>query len=446
VADTGIGIKKEDLSSLFTPFERIEENKNRTIEGTGLGMSIVKNLLDMMDSSLQVESTYGEGSTFSFSVVQEVVSWEPMGDFAEMYERSLESTKEYHTAFQAPDAKILVVDDTKMNLTVIRGLLTPTRIDITTALSGQEAIDKVSNTHFDMIFLDQRMPGLDGIETLQYMKKNLPERIEGVPIIALTANAISGARDRFIKAGFDDYLTKPIDSVKLENTIAALLPKNLVIHPEDEGYEDTSEDASATTDKAPQDEMLKKYSQFDEISYNDAIANCLKEEILSEAINDFYAASKTGPDEIEKYLTEKDLKNYTVKVHALKSSARIIGATAFGEEAQQLENAGKSGDTAYILQHHEAFITKCRSYKEPLAALFAKAAEDDKPLVDIDLLKGAYEEIREAAEEMDCSRLEEIFVELAEYGIPDSEAAKWESLKAAAEQFDYDKIIAILAE
>ena len=130
----------------------------------------------------------------------------------------------------------------------------------------------------------------------------------------------------------------------------------------------------------------------------------------------------------------------------MKRSARIIGAMAFGEEAQQLENAGKSGDTAYILQHHEAFITKCHSYKEPLAAVFAKAAEDDKPLVDIDLLKGAYEEIREAAEEMDCSRLEEIFVELAEYGIPDSEAAKWESLKAAAEQFDYDKIIAILAE
>ena len=446
VADTGIGIKKEDLSSLFTPFERIEENKNRTIEGTGLGMSIVKNLLDMMDSSLHVESTYGEGSTFSFSVVQEVVSWEPMGDFAEMYERSLESTKEYHTAFQAPDAKILVVDDTKMNLTVIRGLLTPTRIDITTALSGQEAIDKVSNTHFDMIFLDQRMPGLDGIETLQYMKKNLPEKIEGVPIIALTANAISGARERFIKAGFDDYLTKPIDSVKLENTIAAHLPKNLVIHPEDEGYEDVSEDASATTDKTPQDEMLKKYSQFDEISYDDAIANCLKEEILSEAINDFYAASKTGPDEIEKYLTEKDLKNYTVKVHALKSSARLIGAMDISKQAAFLEKCGDDQKISEISDLTPKLLSDYRAFSDKLKALLdeIKGSDDDLPEIDSAGLSEAYAGIKEYVDAFDFDSADSILEMLKGYRIPDEEKTKYEQICDMIMKLDHDGLMEVL--
>ncbi|MBQ2088076.1 MAG: Hpt domain-containing protein, partial [Selenomonas sp.] len=160
----------------------------------------------------------------------------------------------------------------------------------------------------------------------------------------------------------------------------------------------------------------------------------------------FYDSLAENAAAIEKFYNQQNWHDYTIKVHALKSSARIIGAMAFGEEAQQLENAGKSGDTAYIVQHHAAFMTKYRSFREPLAAVFAMEQAADKPLVDSDLLAGAYAEIKVAAEEMDCSRLEEIFVELAEYGIPDSEAAKWESLKAAAEQFDYDKIIAILAE
>jgi CheY-like chemotaxis protein len=198
-------------------------------------MSIVKNLLDMMDSELEVKSEYGKGSEFGFVLRQEVISWEPMGDFAKMYQKSIESAKEYSSYFEAPDAQILVVDDTKMNLTVIKGLLEPTKVNVTTATSGLQAVEKVKQEHFDLIFLDQRMPGLDGIETLQEMKKTMPERIENTPIIALTANAISGARERFIKAGFDDYLTKPIDSMKLERTIAAFLPEEKVVRMEADG-------------------------------------------------------------------------------------------------------------------------------------------------------------------------------------------------------------------
>ncbi len=446
VTDTGIGIKKEDLASLFTPFERIEENKNRTIEGTGLGMSIVKNLLDMMDSSLSVESTYGEGSTFSFSVVQEVISWEPMGDFAEMYERSLESTKEYRTTFQAPDAKLLVVDDTKMNLTVIQGLLTPTRINITTALSGQEAIDKVKRDHFDIIFLDQRMPGMDGIETLQYMKKNIPDQIKGVPIVALTANAISGARERFIKAGFDDYLTKPIDSIKLENTIASLLPDELVIHQDDDDYVDFSEDSLEQTETTPHDEMLKKYSQFDEISYDDAISNCMKESILSEAINDFYAGSKTGPDEIERYLRENDIKNYTVKVHALKSSARLIGAMDISGQAAYLEKCGDDENLAEISELTPKLLSDYRSFSDKLKALISEinGSDDDLPEIDSAALSEAYAGIKEYVDAFDFDSADSILEMLKGYRIPDEEKARYEQITDMIMKLDHDGLMEVL--
>ena len=170
VTDTGIGIKKEDISRLFVAYDRIEEERNRGIEGTGLGINIVTSLLSLMDSKLEVESEYGKGSTFSFVISQKVEDWEPLGDFTEMYKKSMNERQNYHESFRAPDARILVVDDTRVNLTVIRGLLKATQIKIDTAESGKEALVLVRKNVYDMIFLDQRMPEMDGIETLRRMK------------------------------------------------------------------------------------------------------------------------------------------------------------------------------------------------------------------------------------------------------------------------------------
>ncbi len=222
VQDTGMGMKKEDMEKLFAPFQRIEEKRNRSIEGTGLGMSIVRQLLALMGSELTVESEYGKGSTFTFSVEQEVVKWEEVGEQSQKGEAARQENNIYKERFHAPDAKILVVDDTEMNLTVIKNLLKKTQIQIDTAASGREALELFKERFYDVVFIDHMMPDMDGMETLQHMKETGKE----VPMVALTANAVSGAREMYISAGFTDYLSKPVEGERLEKMLSRLL------HPE----------------------------------------------------------------------------------------------------------------------------------------------------------------------------------------------------------------------
>ena len=437
VEDTGIGIKEEDMEKLFTEFERIEEKRNRNIEGTGLGMAITLNLLRMMGSNMQVDSTYGYGSTFCFVLKQKVVSWEPLGDYEKSYYAILKSKKSHQEKFTAPNARVMVVDDNKMNLVVFQNLLKNTQVRIDTAESGDACLAHTQERKYDIIFLDHMMPNKDGIETLHELRAQEDNPNRDTVVVCLTANAIANARGHYISAGFDDYLTKPISPQKLEEMLAEYLPPEKILAA-------SQEQAAEAGPQVP--EVLAPLKDADWLDLSTGIKNSGSADDYLPLLKIFYESLDEKVAEIENFYSQQNWKDYTIKVHALKSSARIIGAMAFGEEAQQLENAGKSGDTAYIVQHHAAFMTKYRSFREPLAAVFAMEQDADKPLVDSDLLAGAYAEIKVAAEEMDCSRLEEIFVELDEYGFPDSEAAKWESLKAAAEQFDYDKIIAILAE
>ena len=222
VSDTGAGIKKEDMDTLFSPFSRLDEEKNRNIEGSGLGISITKRLLELMNSELKVQSEYGKGSVFSFSVTQEVLNWDASGNFDGKYDMGDRKKREYRELFHAPDAKILVVDDIKMNLTVITKLLRKTQMQIDTARSGPEAILMAKDKDYDIIFIDHLMPDMDGIETLGHLKE---QDGAGSPVyIALTANAISGAREMYLDAGFADYVSKPVEGEKLEKLIKSYLP------------------------------------------------------------------------------------------------------------------------------------------------------------------------------------------------------------------------------
>ena len=228
VKDTGIGIKKEDLNKLFVAFERIDELKNRNIEGTGLGMAIAQNFLKMMGSTVQVESVYGEGSNFYFDLKQKVIKWEPVGEFESAYKHFVGEREAYTVSFVAPRARILVVDDSEVNLKVFVSLLKRTKMQIETADSGEAGIELFKKKYYDLIFLDHMMPEKDGIETLKEMKACADTPNQKTPVICLTANAISGMREMYIEAGFDDYLTKPIDTVKLENMLLEYLPENLI--------------------------------------------------------------------------------------------------------------------------------------------------------------------------------------------------------------------------
>lgn len=223
VSDTGIGIKPEDKEKLFRSFSRLEERRNRNIEGTGLGLRITKMLVGMMNGTIEVDSVYGQGTTFTIKVEQVVSDRTPMGSYVEKSEARLIKVDGTKEMFEAPGKKVLVVDDVKMNILVFKGLLKGTKVDIDTAISGRECLEKVVKTKYDVIFMDHLMPEMDGIETYHKMLE-LDECVnKNTPVVVLTANAIVGAKEKYLTEGFYDYLSKPVDQSLLLNKLGEIL-------------------------------------------------------------------------------------------------------------------------------------------------------------------------------------------------------------------------------
>lgn len=223
IADTGIGMKQEEMKNLFCEFQRLDEQRNRNIEGTGLGMSIVIRLLEQMNSKLEVDSVYGKGSTFSFVLPQKIIDKTPIGNF-NVREKRLAEKEVNKQVLYAPKARILVVDDTRTNLIVVKGLLKRTAIQLDCAQSGNDCLKMLSKQDYDLVLLDHLMPGMDGIETLGHIR-NMGGKFESLPVIALTANVMTGARERYINAGFTDFLEKPIIASKLDDMLLTYLPE-----------------------------------------------------------------------------------------------------------------------------------------------------------------------------------------------------------------------------
>lgn len=438
VSDTGIGIKEEDLQRLYSPFERIEEIRNRTIEGTGLGMSIVKKILAMMDTKLEVESKYGLGSIFSFGVKQQVVSWEPIGDFKEKYREYIDSVEQYHESFHAPEAQILVVDDTQMNLTVIKSFLKQTQIQITTAESGKETLDLVAKKHFDVIFLDHRMPEMDGIETFEAMKA-MPDNLNrDVPVIALTANAISGAREEYMKHGFTDYISKPVNGIQLEQMLIHYLPVEKISSVSIRNGEDNYK--SEFSKIVPEDSKLNSLSGVD---IKAGITNCGDVETYESVVTDFYNSIDRNADAIEGFLNEKDIRNFTVLVHALKSSARLIGALELSDMAAHLEDMGNQENCEEISKLTPALLEKYRMYKVHLAVM-ADEEDDSLPEIPAEQLEGAFKDMKELIEAYDFDTADSIMLMLKDYSIPLDLKNKYNKVRELMTAVDRDGLLEIL--
>ena len=440
VQDTGIGIKPEDLSKLFSAFERIEEKRNRTIEGTGLGMNITQQLLHLMNSKLQVNSVYGEGSMFWFEIEQKIVNREPTGDFEEAFRNSLKNHKEYHEKFTAPNAAILVVDDTVMNLTVVKGLLKQTQIKIDTAESGKECLKMSTEKKYDVIFLDHRMPEMDGMETLREMQLMTPNPNRDTPVISLTANAISGAREQYLAAGFVDYLTKPINSTHLENMLIKYLPKDKV------KIAKVSDDAE-TAQPAEELNLPEWLTKVSGLNTKEGVEHCGDVDDYLAALKVYANSVLTGADEIESYFNAKDWKNYTTKVHALKSSSRVIGALELSERAKRLEDAGNSGYIDEIQKDTKPLLELYRSFAEKLKPLIETEEDDsDKPLIDDGELTEAFEAMRDAAATFDYDTMMFIFQSLDEYRLPENKSEKYKQIKDAASKLDWAKVNELIAK
>ena len=349
VADTGIGIREEDLGKLFTSFTRIEEKRNRNIEGTGLGLSLTKNLVDLMGGEVIVESTYGRGSCFTARIPQKIVDATPMGDFSRRYQQYLSSSDDDTLSFSAPEAKILVVDDVEMNLKVVKGLLKETQIQIDTAASGRQCLERVKTTRYDVIFLDHMMPEMDGIETLQNMKLLKDNLNREVPVIMLTANAIVGAKEEYIQAGFTDYLTKPIQETELLAMLVKYLPEE---HMEVPG---TEEPGMAVDTRKSEMSRMQQLEKLEGIDIRTGLLYCMNDEDFYVEMLGEYLESDLMLD-LEQVFSDEDWGNYRTLVHALKSTSLTIGAVHLSGQAKELETAAKNGDADYIRSHHKAVL------------------------------------------------------------------------------------------
>ena len=385
VKDTGIGIKEEDLQKLGVAFERLEEKRNKNIEGTGLGISIVTRLLAMMGSELKIESIYGKGSTFSFSLVQQIDDERPIGDYEERVR--LNSRHSPDELPQIKNAKILVVDDFAMNLKVAEHLLKLFGIKPDLVTSGQEAVQAISKKTYHIVFLDHMMPGMDGIETLGVLRE---KQMIGhyTKMVALTANAVVGAKDLYLSSGFDDYLSKPIEVKALENILVKYLPKDYISYKSEQDKEpepapiyngnagltsETLDNGSVVLEFAPRKKSGAKQSDpklpVEEalrekagLNVQDGIGYCgghlsLYIDILADYVHSYTAKSA----ELEKHLRNNDAENYRIVIHALKSSSKTIGSAELFTKAKELEDASKNGDLAFVTANHGQFAEMYRN-------------------------------------------------------------------------------------
>ena len=369
VKDTGIGIKEEDLGRLFESFERLDEIRNRNIEGTGLGMSIVTSLLKMMGSELKVKSRYGEGSEFYFLLEQGIADPTPVGDLQERMRKHTERRNK-SDVISAPGARVLLVDDNSMNLKVAKNLLKLCGIRPDMASSGEEAIEYMRHGTYDIVFLDHMMPKMDGIETLRKLKSEglIPEN---TAMVALTANAVVGAREMYLNEGFEDYLSKPMEVKDLVEKLRKYLPESayrdstapsagsgdadiLEFTPEDDGevIEFTPGGEDTADRKSGIDRTALGIAGIDVTS---GLAYCANDESLyAEMLSDFASSCEEKLNALGGFLETKNWKDYGIKVHALKSNARMIGAESLSALALRLEEAAKSGDGAFVTANHKA--------------------------------------------------------------------------------------------
>ena len=411
VADTGCGIKPEDLERITSPFERLDELKNRSVEGSGLGLSIVKELLQKMDSTLCISSEYGLGSCFSFTIRQSVGVNAPIGEYTiDTYTKERKGASAYGT-FVAPHAHILVVDDLQMNLDIIRALLKCTQIHIDAALSGRDAIDLVRLNHYDIVFIDHRMPDMDGIETLQAIKQLDMPTTSGTKFIALTANASRGSKVLYMNEGFDDYLPKPVDSEELERMLASTLPPQLVQMQKNgkaKQEHDSSDDGKS--------KFIASYSGIEGVDCNAAISLCQDVSVLKEAVKTFYKESDKKIAALQQGMESGSEKPYVIAAHSLKTELRLIGYASLSKQAALLEFFCNNGDRESVREYTLDFVANLQHFKDKLKCIVEKS-KSISPEDYHELMMS----LKECSQAQDMSAAEHILHMVDGYSIPDGE-------------------------
>ncbi len=339
VKDTGIGIKEENRAKMFKKFERFDLQRNRNIEGTGLGLSISKQLCDLMGAKIEVKSEYGKGSEFIITVDQKIFDPTPIGEVSPKGKQKEKEIQVYHQSFEAPDVDVLAVDDVELNLIVFENLLKETKMKIDLVESGAAAIERASEKHYDIIFMDYMMPEMDGIQTLEKLR-SMDTPNNKTPVIVLTADALAGVREKYIRAGFKDYISKPIDGSNLEKMLIRYLPQQKVF------LKTGKEDIPCGEKISRLKNMLPEFDYETALSYCDESENfCI--EIISEY------STNNHKEDLKKYYDECEWENYRQRLHSLKSTSRTVGLQSLAEEFKIQEAAVRKCELDFARKNHK---------------------------------------------------------------------------------------------
>ncbi len=457
VKDTGIGIREEDMGKLFESFQRLDEKKNRNIEGTGLGMSITMSLLKLMGGNMEVESVYQKGSTFTVTIPQKVMREEPAGEFEEIRKRKKQVRGGGKKSFEAPEASVMVVDDNTMNRSVFQALLKRTKVKITAVASGRECLELVKKEKYHIIFMDHMMPEMDGIETLHAMREIADCPNEETPVIALTANAIAGAKEMYMKEGFTDFMTKPIEGELLEKMVAEYLPGELVKYVE-ETKEETMEE---TMEEKGQDETQESGQMTEEeerfLKEGVSIKSALhyaggNMKVYLDMMEVFLREKENQEKKIQTFLEKEDMPNYAVLVHGLKGNARMLGADHLADIAFEHEKASKADQLDFVKEHYEELTrewARIHGVFDELYHLYRSDEEEKYAAVESgELVEITPEELETVASLLDEFQTDQATEQLKSWLechlSPQMHDRIRGALLALEEEFDEDKAIEIL--
>ena len=400
VSDTGAGIRQEDLSKLFNSFSQVDTRKNRAKEGTGLGLAICKRLTELMGGEVSVESTYGKGSTFTATFPQKIIDARPMGAFVQS--RNNQGLEAFMSGFIAPKAKVLIVDDNEVNLAVAKGLLAPYQMTVSTVTSAADCLALLGKERFDLVFMDHMMPVMDGMEATRKIRQTDHK----TPIIALTANAVSGARETYLQNGFNSYLTKPIELKELNAVLEEYLPKELVIRVENNAH--------------------------------------VKQGVSDEISRVIYLEGRHKLPKLRELFAQGDVRNYVIEVHALKSVAMTAKQTELGELARLHEEAGKAGNWETIKAGFDRLTALYGDWLDSLAH-FAQS-QPDTPLIKTSIpqaeIDSLFSVIKDCAGNYDIDGINETVGKLQSVFLSEDEIQRLGKIEAFAELLDYENIAA----
>ncbi len=442
VKDTGVGIKEKDFEKLFGVFQRMDTLTRNTNDRTGLGLAITNRLVELLGGRLEVQSTRGKGSTFSFKLVQKVVDPAPLGDFEKQYSESLHSANNYKNKFIAPMGRVLIVDDNAMNLAVAQGLLKETRLQVDVANSGEKCLELLRRKTYHVICLDHMMPVMDGVETLHAIRKLEGNPSANTPVIALTANAVAGAREYYLKEGFQDYLTKPIDADKFETMLIEYLPDNVVYLNQDRTSDEDGQQSET--------EISIMESKLSGIGFN--VRNGLKYmgnslALYDKVLHDFHLILQEKEDALRDFLKKRDMPGYAIIVHSLKGNARNVGADDLADEAFELEKMSKGGQLEDVEVRSPILFNLMKSMRRDLknyldsespAQEESSESEDGKLSISDDEWKQALKELAGRLDDFDGDSVNEKLKELKRYDRPESDKKMLRLCEKAVKDYAYD--------